>query len=100
MSPVAPAVSDVIERTRAWVCENYLYMRPDRPLRDDTPLLGSGVIDSVGVIELVSFLQDAFAFSIADEEIVEHNLGTLASIGRFVHERCAPGRRREGSAVP
>jgi acyl carrier protein len=85
-------VSDVIERTRAWVCESYLYMRPDWPLGDETPLLGSGVIDSVGVIELVSFLQDAFEFTIADEEIVERNLGTLATIGRFVHERCAQDR--------
>ena len=89
MSPTAPSVSDVIERTRVWVCENYLYMRPDWPLDDDTPLLGSGVIDSIGVIELVSFLQDAFEFTIADEDIVERNLGTLATIGRFVHERSA-----------
>lgn len=91
MNPVAPSVSDVIERTRAWVRENFLYMRPDYPLGDDTPLLGSGVIDSVGVIELVGFLQDAFAFTIADEDIVERNLGTLAAIGRFVRERCARG---------
>ena len=89
MSPAAPSVSDVIERTRAWVSENFLYMRPEWPLGDDTPLLGSGVIDSIGVIELVSFLQDAFEFTIADEEIVERNLGTLAAIGRLVHERCA-----------
>jgi acyl carrier protein len=91
MSSTAPSVSDVIDRTRAWVRENYLYMRPDWKLADDTPLLGSGVIDSIGVIELVSFLQTTFAFTIGDEEIVERNLGTLASIGRFVHERCGRG---------
>jgi acyl carrier protein len=91
MRPVAPSVSAVIARTRAWVSESYLYMRPDWSLGDDTPLLGSGVIDSIGVIELVTFLQDTFEFTIADEDIVERNLGTLAAIGRFVHERCARG---------
>ncbi len=91
MIPTAPSVSDVIERTRAWVRESFLYMRPDWQLDEDTPLLGSGVIDSIGVIDLVGFLQDAFEFTIADEEIVERNLGTLAAIGRFVHERCVQG---------
>ena len=99
MSPTAPSVSDAIERTRAWVRENYLYMRPDWPLGDDAPLLGSGVIDSIGVIELVGFLQEAFGFSIADEEIVENNLGTLAAIGRFVHRRCAQGDLRDVTAA-
>jgi acyl carrier protein len=80
--------SEIVERTRAWVRENFLYMRPDWPLGDDDPLLGNGVIDSIGVIELVGFLQRTFDFVIADDEIVEDNLGTLRAIGRFVHEKC------------
>ncbi len=80
--------ADIVDRTRTWVRENFLYMRPDWKLGDDAPLLGSGVIDSVGVIELVEFLQSAFAFKIADDEIVEQNLGSLNAIGRFVHAKC------------
>src|SRR5207302_5134152 len=62
--------------------------RPDWTLGDEDPLLGSGVIDSIGVIELVEFLQGAFRLAIAEEEITEQNLGTLAAIGRFVHQKC------------
>ena len=78
----------IVERTRTWVRENFLYMRPDWKLGDDDPLLGNGVIDSIGVIELVGFLQSTFDFTIADDEIVEHNLGSLRAIGRFVTEKC------------
>ena len=85
-SSYSPA--EIVDRTRTWVRENFLYMRPDWKFGDDDPLLGSGVIDSIGVIELVEFLQTAFGFKIADDEIVEQNVGSLNAIGRFVHAKC------------
>src|SRR6184192_989817 len=105
-----PAQSEIVDRTRAYVRENFLYMRPDWKLGDEDPLLGTGVIDSIGVIELVEFLQDAFRLAIVEDEITEQNLGSLAAIGRFVHQKChAPGStarsvteprvRRVGAAV-
>lgn len=82
--------TEIVDRTRTWVRENFLYMRPDWKFGDDDPLLGSGVIDSVGVIELVEFLQSAFDVKVADDEIVEQNLGTLNAIGQFVYGK-VPG---------
>ena len=67
-------------------------------LGDDDPLIGSGVIDSIGVVELIAFLQDAFGVTIPEDEITEHNLGSLAAIGRFVHNK-GNGGRRESEAV-
>lgn len=98
MSASRLSAPEVVTRTRTWVRENFLYMRPDWPLGDDDPLLGSGVIDSIGVIELVGFLQSTFGFTIADDEIVETNLGSLGAIGRFVHEKCR--RAGAGAGVP
>jgi len=86
---------EIVERTRTWVRETFLYMRPDWKLGDDDPLLGSGVIDSVGVVELVEFLQSAFGFNVGDEEIIEQNLGSLNAIGRFVHAK----RHANGTAA-
>src|SRR5437667_11048847 len=83
-----PAQSELDYRARAYVREHFLYTRPDWKLGDEDPLLGSGVIDSIGVIELVEFLQDAFQLAIAEEEITERNLGTLGAIGRFVYQKC------------
>jgi acyl carrier protein len=77
----------IADRARTYVRDNFLYMRPDWPLQDDAPLLGSGVIDSIGVIELVEFLQREFGCSIAEDEITEANLGSLSAIARFVHTK-------------
>jgi acyl carrier protein len=76
--------ADIVERTRAYVRENFLYMRPDWKLRDEDLLIGSGVIDSIGVVELIAFLEEAFGVTIPEDEITEQNLGSLQAIGRFV----------------
>jgi len=77
----------IADRARTYVRDNFLYMRPDWPLQDDAALLGSGVIDSIGVIELVEFLQREFGCSIAEDEITEANLGSLSAIARFIHAK-------------
>ena len=92
--------TEIVERTRAWVRENFLYMRPDWKFGDDDPLLGSGVIDSIGVIELVEFLQSAFGVKVADDEIVEQNLGSLNAIGRFVRAKCQGGSTGTAGIAP
>ncbi len=86
---LTPAV--IADRTRAYVRDNFLYMRPDWPLKDEDPLFGGGVIDSIGVIELVGFLQREFGCTLEEEEITERNLGSIAAIARFVSAKCNGG---------
>ena len=94
-----PGRSEIVARTRAYVRESFLYMRPDWKLGDEDPLLGNGVIDSIGVIELVEFLQRTFALAIGEEQITEQNLGSLAAIGRFVWEKCGGNDNGAGGGV-
>lgn len=75
---------EIICETRAYVIENFLYMRPDFIPADDDSLLGQGIIDSMGVMELVQFLEQEFGVTVSDDEITEEHFGTLAAIGRYV----------------
>ncbi len=75
---------DILVRTRAYVHETFLYMRPGFALGDGDRLLQRGVIDSMGVMELIGFLRSEFGVVVADEDITEQNLGTLADIARYV----------------
>ncbi len=77
-------MTEILERTRAYVRDNFLYMRPDFVLGDDDPLLAKGVIDSMGVMEVIGFLTSEFGIAVADEEVTEENLGSLSAIARFV----------------
>jgi acyl carrier protein len=76
--------TSVLARTRAYVQETFLYMRPGFTLGDQDRLLDRGVIDSMGVMELLAFLRTEFGVVVADEDITESNLGSLADIARYV----------------
>jgi len=92
-------MDEIVNRVRAYVRENFLYMRPDWPLPDDAPLLGSGVVDSIGVVELVEFLEREFAVVIPEEEITERHLGTLRAIAEFVGAKRDVERTRSTHAA-
>jgi acyl carrier protein len=47
-------------------------------------LLSGGIIDSLGVTQLVTFLEDRFAIRISDDELTPANFRTLAAIEAFV----------------
>jgi len=79
----------VLARLRAFVEENFLYMRPDFELGLDDSLMGNGVVDSMGVMEMIQFLEDEFGISVDDADITEENIGTLNAIASYVLKHSA-----------
>jgi acyl carrier protein len=53
-------------------------------LTDDYPLIEGGVVDSLGIFQLVSFVESEFGVDVDDEELVPENFGTIRSIARLV----------------
>jgi acyl carrier protein len=74
----------IIEQTRDYIVKNFLYMRPDVVIESSESLLEQRIIDSMGVVELLGFVEETFAVAAADEEITEENFGSLDGIARFV----------------
>ena len=80
---------DVIQRMRSYIDDNFLYMRPDAVLDDDDSLLGTGIIDSMGVMELIVFVESEFGLIVGDEEVTKDNFDSVATIARFVESKAA-----------
>ena len=79
--------AQVVERVREFVRGTFMYAQPDVPLAEDTLLLAGGIIDSMGVVELIEFVQGEYAMQIPDEDITEDHLGSLAAIADYVASR-------------
>ena len=66
-------VDDIKSRLRAYVLEHHLRGESAANLKDDTPLRTSGIVDSLGTIEMVTFVEDTFGIELAAHETgVEH----------------------------
>ena len=72
-----------IERDlRSFVVQQFLAGNARR-LRPDGSLLGD-VIDSMGVIALVAYLQEHFAITVEDDEVIPSNLDTIQNLVAYV----------------
>jgi acyl carrier protein len=80
---------EIVEAARAFVTASFLYTRPDVRLLPDEPLLGNGVVDSLGVMELVEWIESTYDVCVDDGEITEENFGTLAAVARYVGSKRA-----------
>jgi acyl carrier protein len=72
---------------REFLTENFPLSGDAHGLGADESLIGAGVIDSTGVLEVIGFIEERWEIAIADEEVLPENLDSIASIGRFVSRK-------------
>ena len=51
---------------------------------NEEPLLKNGLIDSLGILEVVTFLERQFGFTVTDEELLPENFESIHSLSNFV----------------
>lgn len=56
-------------------------------LEPDEDLLNQGIIDSMGILQLVAFIEEKFGVSVADEDIVPENFRSLNCLVEFVGKK-------------
>jgi acyl carrier protein len=74
---------DVEQEIRGFVIDNFLYGQPLELMPGDS-LLEKGIIDSTGVLELVTFLETQYSITIEDDEVVPGNLDSIENLTAFV----------------
>jgi acyl carrier protein len=74
---------------RQFIVENFLFGKQDAPLSSSDSLLEQGIIDSTGVLELVSFLEQKYRITIQDDELVPENLDSIDRLVGFVSRKAA-----------
>lgn len=66
---------------------NFLYDGAMLDLGDDDSLVENGIVDQTGIIEMVLFVEDTYAFEVPETDLAPENFDTISGIGRYVSRR-------------
>ena len=83
-------VQDIEPRLRAFISENFPAAGSADGLAADASLIEGGIIDSLGVLSLVGFLEETFGIAVADDDMIPENLDSIRALTTFVRRKSDP----------
>ena len=73
------------EQIREFVCKT-TFSDSDK-ITDSTLLFEEGIFDSMGLLNLISFLEENFSVIVADSELEADNFGSIDAIASFLERK-------------
>jgi acyl carrier protein len=84
-------MDDITRTVKEFILTKFLPGEDPAALTPSTPLVTSGILDSLATLELVSFLEEHFGIELEAHEADATRLGTLEDIGRLVQAKRQAG---------
>jgi acyl carrier protein len=84
-------LNSILSDLREFIARNFLFSDKGYTYGDDVSFLENGIIDSLGIIELVTFVEKKYGISVADNELLPENFDSVAKLGSFVATKSAKG---------
>ncbi|HVK18923.1 MAG TPA: acyl carrier protein [Fimbriiglobus sp.] len=90
--------ADVETAVREFIAENYLFGAGPESISDTDSFLAQGIINSMGVLELITFLENTYDIKVGDDEVVPDNLDSVRQVAAYVRRKLgSPGNNGTGS---
>jgi acyl carrier protein len=80
---------EVADRIEAYIRNHFSISSGDAGFGPTVDLFQGGYVDSVGLVELLQFIQDEFGVEIPDEDLLSDDFATIEGIARIVCGRAA-----------
>lgn len=78
---------DIRSDIRNYILGNFMMGRQNSELADSDSLLNKGIIDSTGVLELVSFLEETYQITVEEHELVPGNLDSVDNLFKYLQTK-------------
>ncbi len=75
------------ETLRRYISQELLSDRDGSPLADDEDLLGGGLVDSVGMMSLVLWVEEEFGVAVPPEDVTIENFFSIDTIDAYLKQR-------------
>lgn len=74
---------DVRDQLRQFVQQSFLVDE----LADDESFLRTGIVDSLGVMQIVAFLESEFAIAVSDRDLVPENFDSVERLAAYIERK-------------
>ena len=84
------------DQVRSFIHARFPRVR-DRRLTDEASLLESGVVDSLGILDIVIHLEETYGFTVLDDELQPQNFDSIDALTEFTCSKALHGHEEKGS---
>jgi acyl carrier protein len=75
------------DRVREFILKQFPLARKNG-IKPNEKWLETGMLDSLGILDLVHFLETDFSIAVSDDELLPENFESLDTVVNFVHKKC------------
>lgn len=75
------------EKLQQFILEKILNNQNDLDFQTSTNLIEDGIIDSLGIMKLLTFIEESFSVQVSDDDLVPENFVTTESISTLVMDK-------------
>jgi len=72
---------------RQFVIDNFLFGQGDIEFKNEDSFIERGIVDSTGVLELVSFLEEKYQITVEGEDLIPDNLDSIQNLHLFLKKK-------------
>ncbi len=74
----------ITKQIRSLIVDTFMFGDSNGALDDADSFMGKGIIDSLGILELVTRIEENYGIKVEDEELIPENLDSIALLSNFV----------------
>ena len=74
---------------KEYIARNLLFSDNGFPYSDDASFLEEGIVDSIGVMELVAFVEENFSVKVDDLDVTPENFDSINRLAAYIRRKTA-----------
>jgi acyl carrier protein len=78
---------NIANEIKSYILENFLFTTDSSSLGDTDSLLGKGIVDSTGILELITHIEEKYGIQVLDQEMLPVNLDSVNAIASYVQRK-------------
>ncbi len=70
-----------------FIIDSFMFGQKDQTFSDSDSFMEKGIVDSTGILEMTSFIEEKYEFAIEDDEMTPENLDSIDNLVQFISKK-------------